>query len=503
MSYSIDMPQPSDPSHFEFLVLGDTGDTDYSSRAQAPQQAVAEYLAADAALPGTSGRGHFVLHLGDVVYMTGEKRLYDRNFLKPYASLLCPDSTVDNMVFRLPFLPIPGNHDYYDLGGWVSWLSRVPLLGSAVRGITRDIFSFSFPKGGSDQGRAFMEAFVDQKADTKTAGLPYSPGNHTRIPNRYYKFTFGCCDFFMLDSNTLDAPPPWKGDGEDIKLDAKRRIKSLEEEARTLESKLKEIHRKCEGQDVPPDLDPEECAEPNVRDLSNRILDVQRELALEKRRLSYSPEDYDAGQIEWLKAGLDESARERPDSWRIVCMHHPLYTAIGNHCEGADVRAVRANLLGLLRDRVHLVLSGHSHAFEWLRSDALPTTGLIVSGGGGQVSLRRSILDPAKLPRHRDRYSALRSSGVTEYAAAGRGPAALDGRRGSIYHYLKIAASADSLLVKPIGVRRVREGYRREDPMPVFHASDLPKLKPPWQPRPLNAIRIQKNAKPEAVMVEG
>src|SRR5690606_17643939 len=38
--------------------------------------------------------------------------------------------------------------------------------------------------------------------------IDYRPGSHTRLPNRYYRFRHGTVDFFALDSNTLDSPPP-------------------------------------------------------------------------------------------------------------------------------------------------------------------------------------------------------------------------------------------------------------------------------------------------------
>src|SRR5439155_4847482 len=137
-----------------------------------PQDAVAQHLAADAALPGSDGRACMVLHMGDVVYMTGERRLYDRNFRRPYAPFLTPESTVDNLVFRLPFLPVPGNHDYYDLGGWAIWLTHLPYLGAGLRALAHELFAFSLPEGGSEMGRAYMQAFVDAEADTSAGPLP-------------------------------------------------------------------------------------------------------------------------------------------------------------------------------------------------------------------------------------------------------------------------------------------------------------------------------------------
>lgn len=248
------------------------------------------------------------------------------------------------------------------------------------------------------------------------------------------------------------------------------------------------------------------CAEPlpaalsvRLRKLSEEALDTQRELALERRRLRARPEDHDAGQLQWLGDGLADAERDLPGGWRVLYLHHPLYSTIANHCEHPDVRGVRENLIPLIRDRVHLVLAGHAHAFEWLRSEALPHTGLFVTGGGGQVSLRRSLLAPGLLHRHRERYAALREAGVTECAVAGRGPAADDGEEGPLYHYLRIEVTPEVLRVCPVGVRRLERGYRREAPIPLFHAPELPEPRPPWHPRRLEAVEIRRGEPPRPV----
>src|SRR5207248_1555369 len=71
---------------------------------------------------------------------------------------------------------------------------------------------------------------------------------------------------------------------------------------------------------------------PDPAELSEESLDVQRELAFERRQLRYTPQDYDADQIAWLEASLAESIQDRPDAWRVVYLHHPLFTTIANHC---------------------------------------------------------------------------------------------------------------------------------------------------------------------------
>ena len=101
---------------WEFLALGDTGDAEAAGPGLSPQDAVAQQMARDAALAEDGpGRARMVVHTGDVIYMTGERRLYERNFRRPYAPFLTPQSTIDDFTFRVPYLPVPGNHDYYCL----------------------------------------------------------------------------------------------------------------------------------------------------------------------------------------------------------------------------------------------------------------------------------------------------------------------------------------------------------------------------------------------------
>jgi 3',5'-cyclic AMP phosphodiesterase CpdA len=622
-THALSLPPPPHPAHFEFLALGDTGDSESAGTRVSPQDAVARELARDAALPKSKGKGLLVLHTGDVVYMTGEHRLYERNFRRPYGPFLTPDSTVDDLTFRLPFLPVPGNHDYYDVGGWAKWLTRIPLLRFGVRAATDRLFSFRLPEGGSGEGAAFMKAFIDPHADTEKAPYEYAPGSNTRLPNRYYCLTFGTVDFFALDSNTLEAPPPWK-DAAKVRADAASHIEALEAREETLAKLLRRAEKafarwaaaarditaedsaqqrqisqaddqiaatlaRLRGDLETMDLPSSPCKhslqlvltaqrrwneaqadwegartgdehraaleiletaggevssaisavelylgtlpespvkseiqgmrdqleqqlkqwdqrttqtppelEETVRTLSDEILDIQRELALERRRLRYLPEDYDKAQLEWLDQRLAESARDRPDQWRILFLHHPLYTTTTNHCEAPDVMGLRENLMRILQDRVHLVISGHAHAFEWFRSDRLPNTGIIVTGGGGQVSLRRSLLAHRRFGNRRARYESLREHGVLECAMAGDGPEAPDGEDGPIYHYLRVEVAPDALIVRPVGVRRINAGYRREAPMPTFHAANLPPRRPAWLPRLLESITITRDLPPHA-----
>ncbi|MCC2670385.1 MAG: metallophosphoesterase [Armatimonadetes bacterium] len=621
--HELHLPQPPEPDHFEFLAIGDTGDSEAAGPGISPQDAVGRYMADALCAPVGSGAAQFVAHVGDLIYMTGERRLYERNFRRPYARLLTPDSTVDHLTFRVPFLPVPGNHDYYDMGRWAQLLSLAPGLGTGLRTIARQLFAYNLSQGGSDQGRTYMERFIQPEPESGTLPTPYLPGEATRLPNRYYRFRYGSADFFCVDSNTLEAPPPTNTPTD--RRSATRQVSVLSRQAETIARELRRDRTALENWvagyrqklvqsgglealtvatraitqalltlrqelealqqqglvcgpalsavttassrwvsvacDLEAPTGPEaairaigaldsaaalclECrrdleefastmpdgeerarvllaeaaleaalhdwtslanGEPpdelcrRLQELSEAALDAQRELARERNRSRSSPADHDAEQLQWLEAALDAAQRDRPDQWRILYLHHPLYSTIANHCEHRDVQGVRANLLERLRGKVHLILAGHSHAFEWIRAGELPHTGLFVTGGGGQITLRRSVLDPRRLPRHRERYTALRESGVLECAVGGRGPAAPDGIGGPLYHFLRVKVTPDELLVIPVGVRRIPSGFRQESPMPVYHASHLAPAQPPWEPRTLEAVRIFRSEAPEPV----
>jgi hypothetical protein len=243
---------------------------------------------------------------------------------------------------------------------------------------------------------------------------------------------------------------------------------------------------------------PELCE--RIQKLTSASLDVQRHLAMEHRRMGRQPEDYDAAQLEWLRASIEESVRDNPDGWRIVFLHQPLYTSIGDHSENPDVLGMRENLIPLLRDRVHLVLAGHAHAFEWFRSEQLPHTGLIVTGGGGQRWLWASILEPRKFKRFQNLYQSLCRGGATECVAAGNGPRATDGAGGPLYHYVRVEVTPEALRVHPVGVRKAGSGYRKETPMPVYHVPEFPPdRRPAWNRRVLQCVEIRRGQPPRPI----
>jgi len=88
----------------------------------------------------------------------------------------------------------------------------------------------------------------------------------------------------------------------------------------------------------------------------------------------------DPVQLQWLKAELEASGTV----WKIVYMHHPLYTS-GRYRAGA--RALRRSLEPILvAGDVDVVLSGHEHFYERIQ----PQHGISYFTSGGAGALRRS-----------------------------------------------------------------------------------------------------------------
>ena len=60
------------------------------------------------------------------------------------------------------------------------------------------------------------------------------------------------------------------------------------------------------------------------------------------------------------------------------------------------------------------------------------------------------------------------------------------------------AAPTESLpTVRPVGVRRLTAGYRREAPMPVFHTPALPAGRPLRRTRCLECVEIRRGQPPQ------
>ena len=85
----------------------------------------------------------------------------------------------------------------------------------------------------------------------------------------------------------------------------------------------------------------------------------------------------DPPQLRWLETEL-KAARE---AWKISYFHHPLYSSVGRHGAAVDIRLLLEPLF--LKYGVHVVFSGHDHAYERVK----PQHGIhyFVSGAGGKL----------------------------------------------------------------------------------------------------------------------
>ncbi len=408
--------QPDNPE-FSFLVIGDSGSGSHGGHN--PQRQVAELL-----LPHHN-ECRFMLHTGDVIYLVGSSEYYQQNFIEPYREFILGGEhprriAYDQMVFKLPILPVPGNHDYYNLPILLGLASLTTL---PIRGLLRSRLDIDVGWHGSGTGDAYARAFLDYlqafqlpgelashldkhytaKTDTGRC-LGYEPGHFTRLPNRYYTFRYNGIDFFALDSNTFNDPPPLpktkKGDF-DRKVLEKRREDLEQEKLQIIENSAKLDPKKPHEADLLDD------SQSNLSQIEEMIVDIDKQLATDKTIVT------DTEQLEWLKQKLIESWNTAEVRGRVIYFHHPPYVTEATKWQQAQTLIIRDRLRGVLdavakkvgsltqgRALVDLVLNGHAHCLEHLETmdtgHADAHIHWIVCGGSG-FSLRRQRAEGADL----------------------------------------------------------------------------------------------------------
>lgn len=397
----------SDNPEFSFLVVGDSGSG--AHRGHHPQREIAELM-----LPHHQ-ECRFMLHTGDVIYLVGSSDHYYENFIKPYREFLVGEPkriSYDNMVFSLPILPVPGNHDYYDLPlvlGLVS-LTTLPL-----RQLLKSKLYLDIGWHGSGKGDAYARAFLDYlktfqhtgelgrhldehytaKTDTGRC-LRYEPGRFTRLPNRYYTFRYGAIDFFALDSNTFNDPPPipntTKGKTDRLQLEKRRDDLELQ-----LQQMLQTVAKL--DQDNPVEAEQLDDMHGRVSQIEEIIVDIDKQLATDGKI------ETDIDQLEWLKLRLIESWHTKDVRGRVIYLHHSPYVTEATKWEQGQTLAIRSRLRGVFnavaqavgsptqdRPLVDLVLTGHAHCLEHLETmntgSADSHIHWMICGGSG-FSLRR------------------------------------------------------------------------------------------------------------------
>mgnify|MGYP002777072723 CR=1 FL=1 len=396
-----------DTNEFSFMVIGDSGSGYH--RGHNPQRQVAEQM-----LPHRE-ECRFVLHTGDVIYLVGSREYYPKNFIEPYREFLADGETqkisYDRMVFNLPFFLVPGNHDYYDLPLTYGLVLQATL---PFRYLFRNQLDFDVRLYGSDQGNAYAKAFLDylkclnsieleQHLDrhyTAQGGagkcLRYQPGHFTRLPNRYYSFRVGNIDFFALDSNTFNAPLPLPATaaGDDFRADLNQQKAAIEKQRRDIFIEMTQLNANNPQQAER--LDDLHAKEQQLAEISR---DIDKQLTSNATTIT------DDEQLDWLQHRLIESWQTESVRGRVLFFHHPPYVTEATKWQQAQTMAIRWRLRQVLdgvaqaigdlpqgRPIVDLVLNGHAHCLEYLRTTntghADAYTNWIVCGGSG-FSLRR------------------------------------------------------------------------------------------------------------------
>lgn len=409
-------PDAQSPNQdFSFLVIGDSGTSRHVR--DSPQRRVTQKLLQH------SAECDFILHTGDVVYLVGSSEQYPDNFIKPYREFLVGGKSThkirfDKMVFSLPFLPVLGNHDYYDLPLVYGILSKAF---TPIRKLLRRRINFDVGWHGSYQGEGFARAFLDfveplsprqlkahlqenytAKTETGTC-LRYVPGKFTRLPNRYYSFRRNGIDFFALDSNTFNAPQPLPETEEGIALreQIEKQRDQLDEQMRSLALESATLNT-----DIPEQSGRSARIYAKMEQIDEQLQDIDKQL-----NASLENTTIDTEQLSWLRDHLIASWQDPTAKGRVLYFHHPPYVTESTKWFQGQTLAVRIHLREVLnevqretkeysRPLVDLVLSGHAHCFEYLRT---LETGhgdrdipWVVCGGSG-FSLRRQRKEGAVL----------------------------------------------------------------------------------------------------------
>lgn len=402
----------SDEADFSFMVIGDSGSGYH--RGHSPQRQVAEQM-----LPHRN-ECRFVLHTGDVIYLVGSREYYPKNFIDPYREFLVDGDrpyqiSYDRMTFNLPFFLVPGNHDYYDLPLPYGLAIQATL---PFRYLFRSQLDFDVKLHGSEQGNAYAKAFLDYLKGRSPAELEqhldahytaqhgdqrclrYQPGHFTRLPNRYYTFRMGDIDFFALDSNTFNDPIPLPDTekGDDYRAALQQQRAKHEQERQEIFAEVAQL-----DPNKPQEAERLDDLHAKEEQLAEIIRDIDKQLAVDHNTTT------DTTQLQWLQKSLIESWQTQSVRGRVLFFHHPPYVTEATKWQQAQTMAIRWRLRQVFdavaaeigdvpqgRPIVDLVLNGHAHCLEYLRTmetgHADAYTNWIVCGGSG-FSLRRQRLE--------------------------------------------------------------------------------------------------------------
>jgi hypothetical protein len=473
-----------DDTEFSFMVIGDSGSGE--RQGQNPQRQIAERMLEQ------RDNCRFILHTGDVIYLVGSSDYYPKNFIEPYREFLVNGEnyrqlSYDKMVFNQPFLPVLGNHDYYDLPLILGLLAQAT---SPLRRLIQFQLDLDIGLRGSFQGKAYAQAFMDYlrnldgetlqqhldrhyTAKTETGlCLRYEPGTFTRLPNRYYTFRYGGIDFFALDSNTFNDPMPLPStrEGEAYRFTLEQQRKEMERQ----KVELVEQSAKLNSND-PEEADQLDDIRAKLAQIDEVAIDIEKQLTAKRTNT-----DNDTEQLEWLHQRLVESWHTEGVRGRIVFFHHPPYVTEATKWHQAQTMAVRYRLRHVLdavakdvgkladdRPLVDLFLSGHAHCFEYIRTQntghADANLDWIVCGGSGH-SLRRQREEGSELTEVLDTSRGKNKVVAKSHLFVGRHGQGTQKRR--LYSYLKIKVQAGTppkLVVTPYLAERSQHRWSKSD----------------------------------------
>lgn len=330
-------------SAFSFLVLGDTDAGlwgDHSSRDGVAAQSFSQQFAKQVLAHSREHR--FLLHTGDVAYPAGSYENYLTTFLRPYQDLLkrLPKHAFyrsDDVVFNRPLLAVPGNHDYADDRGMRKLWQQ--LLRKACDRL-RQSLNIDLGHYGGQGGEAYGQTFLDDLAKLSPEQL-----------SRHLALHYTAKVDSLSDDVCLNYQP-----GTFTRL-------------------------------------------PN-RYYSFRYGGIDF-FALDSNtwKTDAMAPGFDQAQLDWLEHSLMRSWNNPETMGRIIYMHHSPYTTESYHWQRPETLWVRRHLRMVL-DKVtrsgvapaglplvDLVISGHAHCLEHLKTTAIDhgdaAIDWVVCGGSG------------------------------------------------------------------------------------------------------------------------
>jgi hypothetical protein len=292
-------------------------------------------------------------------------------------------------------------------------------------------------------------------------------------PNRYYTFRYGGIDFFALDSNTFNAPQPIPQTNEG---EAHRRYLSemrdrLEKEKQQL---LQDVNRL--NPDNPDEEEQLHDLHAKLEQIDEITLDISKQLEMQEEPA------IDLEQLYWLQQRLLASWHDPQVRGRVIFFHHPPYVTEATKWSLAQTLTVRRHLrqvfdkvadeLGSLKgDRsiVDLILNGHAHCLEYIRTfdtgHADSNLNCIVCGGSG-YSLRRQRQEGTDLMETFDREGQEKQTRLVARSQLFIGRSGHGSKKRRPYSFIRIDVQAGTpprFVIRPFAIERFRHEWHNSE----------------------------------------